>query len=196
MEEGTIGEIRLFAGTFAPRNWAYCNGVKLAIATHQTLFAVIGTTYGGDGRVDFAIPDLRGRVPMGAGNGLGLTPIRLGENAGHETNTLTVPNLPSHTHTATGTANGTIKASTDIGTTNDPTGNVLAKSIYQKDRATQIEIKTYAPAKNLVNMAATESENVAITVGLTGTNIPVNNIQPSTAINYIICMEGLFPTRP
>lgn len=93
-----LGEIMLFAGNFAPRGWALCNGQLLAISQNQALFSILGTTYGGDGRTTFALPDLRGRLPMHAGSGPGLTPRRLGEMGGAETRTLNINQLPAHTH--------------------------------------------------------------------------------------------------
>lgn len=98
MAEPFIGEIRLFGITYAPRGWADCNGQLLDIATNTALFSLLGTTYGGDGRTTFGLPDLRGRAPLHAGTGAGLTPRPLGSRGGEETTTLTVGNLPPHTH--------------------------------------------------------------------------------------------------
>ena len=98
-QEGFLGEIRMFAGNFAPRGWALCDGQILAISSNTALFSILGTTYGGDGRTTFALPDMRGRVSIHAGNGPGLTPRRLGQKGGSETNTLTNAQLPSHSHT-------------------------------------------------------------------------------------------------
>ena len=99
--EGTIAEIRMFAGNFAPRNWAFCAGQTMAIASNTALFSLLGTTYGGNGQTTFALPDLRGRVPVGTGQGPGLSYISLGEVAGAATHTLTSTEMPAHTHTAT-----------------------------------------------------------------------------------------------
>jgi len=96
--EPLIGQIMMFAGNFAPRGWAFCEGQLLAINQYQALFSILGTTYGGDGRTTFGLPDLRGRVPMHPGNGPGLSSKRLGQKGGSETNTLNVSQLPSHNH--------------------------------------------------------------------------------------------------
>ena len=98
-QEGFIGEIRMFAGNFAPRTWAFCHGQLLPIAQNSALFSILGTSYGGDGRTTFALPDLRGRAPIGAGNGPGLADYRLGQKGGAETFTLTTQNMPMHAHT-------------------------------------------------------------------------------------------------
>ena len=104
MSEPVIAEIRIFAGNFAPRNWAFCNGQLLPIAQNTTLFSLIGTTYGGDGRTTTALPNLQGRAPMHPGRGPGLTTRRLGESGGSETTTLTEAQMPSHTHGLMGAA--------------------------------------------------------------------------------------------
>src|SRR6188508_367844 len=97
--EGTIAEIRLFAGNFAPRNWAFCQGQIMSISQNTALFSILGTTYGGNGQTTFALLDLRGRVPVGTGQGPGLSDKQLGEEAGQEAVTLTVNDMPAHVHT-------------------------------------------------------------------------------------------------
>ena len=104
MSEPFLAEIRIFAGNFAPRNWAFCNGQLLPIAQNTALFSLIGTTYGGDGRTTTALPNLQGRAPMHPGNGPGLTPRRLGESGGTETITLTESQMPNHQHSAVGSS--------------------------------------------------------------------------------------------
>ena len=116
--EPLIGEIRLFAGNFAPRGWALCDGQLLAINQRQALFSILGTMYGGDGRTTFGLPDLRGRVPVHAGEGPGLTKRSLGQKGGAETHVLTVHEMPSHAHQAMGSA--------DPGKQSSPLGNVWA----------------------------------------------------------------------
>lgn len=122
MSEPFIGEIRMFGGTYAPRNWAFCNGQMLPISDNQALFAIIGVTYGGDGRNTFALPDLRGRVPMHYGDDPGLTPYTMGQQGGLEKVTLTLNELPSQSHA------GNIKASSGSATTADPANAVLANT--------------------------------------------------------------------
>lgn len=167
-----IGEIRMFGGNFAPRGWAMCDGQILQIAQYQALFSLLGTTYGGDGRVTFALPDLRGRVPIHVGTGNGLSPKRLGERSGTETNTLSVNNLPSHSHT--------INAVTEDGNQSTPAGNLPA--------GTKLLDKEYSNAARNTTMNATMVNN-------TGNNQEVNNMQPYLTVNYIIALQGIFPSR-
>lgn len=171
-QEGFLGEVKMFAGNYAPRGWAFCEGQLLAISSNTALFSVLGTMYGGDGRTTFALPDLRGRIPMGMGNGPGLTSRNFqGAKFGTETNTLTELNLPSHNHS--------ILASTEAGTTSNPTGAVLAHT------------------NNFDNEYTTTSNTTmnANMVGNKGSNQAVNNIQPVLTIRYIICTQGVFPVR-
>jgi microcystin-dependent protein len=101
--EGTIGEIRMFAGTFAPRTWAFCSNQLISIAQNTALFSILGTTYGGNGQTTFALPDFRGRVAVGTGTGPGLPNVQLGQMAGTPTVTLLTTNMPAHNHAVTGT---------------------------------------------------------------------------------------------
>ena len=121
MSEPFIAEIRIFAGNFAPRGWALCDGQLLPISQNTALFSLIGTVYGGDGETNFALPDLRGRAAMHAGNGPGLTPRQLGSRSGAATVTLTPGEVPSHNHA--------MRASPNPGESPDPTGNTLARSV-------------------------------------------------------------------
>ena len=123
MSEPFVGEIRMFAGNFAPRGWAFCDGQLLAVSQNDALFSLLGTIYGGDGRTTFGLPDLRGRVPIHAGSGPGLSPRRLGAKAGAENVTLTVNQLPSHSHRLSGSAN--------LASESRPEGNVLGSGLTQ-----------------------------------------------------------------
>jgi len=174
--EPFIGEVRIFAGTFAPRGWAFCDGQLLSIAQNTALFSLLGTTYGGDGRNNFALPDLRGRVPVQQGSGPGLTFRSLGEEFGTENSTLTQANLPAHTHGLS------VKAVSEAGNTNAPEGNYPANSSLFDNE--------YRSTGTEVNMKA---QNTSTTNG--AQNSAVNNLQPSITVNYIIAIEGLFPTR-
>jgi len=181
--EGTIAEIRMFAGNFAPRSWLFCAGQLLSIAQNTAVFALLGTTYGGDGQVTFGIPDLRSRVAVGSNNGAagpGLPAYQLGEMAGTENITLVLPNLPQHIHPVTGTV--TIQANNDTGgITDDPTGRRLAStSIFTGN------------VDALVPMAAPV---VSLATGVVGGNQPFNHMPPYLGMNYIICIEGIFPSR-
>jgi len=174
MIDGCIGEIRLFAGTFAPRDWAICNGQILPIASNSALFSIVGTTYGGDGQSTFALPDFRGRAVIGTGNGPGLTNRVLGQKSGQEFTTLTVANLPPHNH------NGTIKVSSSDGEESDPTGQFLAKTE---------SAELYVDSSN-GSMAANSLE-----ISNTGSGNSINNMQPYIVINYVICLVGIYPSR-
>ena len=176
--EGTIATIMMFAGNFAPQNWAFCDGSILAISEYDALFSLLGTTYGGDGRTTFALPDLRGRVPVGVGQGAGLSNVQLGEKAGSEQFSLTTAQMPAHQHQMTAKV-GVTSASVDG--SNSPL-RVLATP--------GVNIYT-APA----NATPAHLGGVSITLQNTGSNLPVNNVQAYQAINYVICLVGIYPSR-
>ena len=178
MEE-YIGEIRLFAGNFAPLGWAFCDGTLYSIATYSTTFAILGTIYGGDGQVTFAVPDLRGRIAVGTGTGLGLSNIVLGQKGGTESVTMTVAQMPAHVHAAVSTIN--FPANSEGGGTAPPSDAILGG--LQGAYSTQPANTHVAPA----------TVNGSLTT--VGGNIPFNIIQPVMATNYIICLEGIFPSR-
>lgn len=166
-----IGQVVLFAGNFAPRGWALCQGQILSIAQNTALFSILGVTYGGNGQTTFALPDLRGRVPVGQGQGPGLSSYALGQQAGTETVTLTVNQMPMHNHPFTPLANS------DTGTQTRPNGGYLA---------------------TLDNLYSPTNDNTAMgqqQTGISGGSQPHDNIQPYTTLNYIICMEGIYPSR-
>lgn len=177
--EGTIGEIRLFAANFAPRNWAYCSGQIIAIATNSALFSILGTTYGGNGQTTFALPDLRGRTAISAGNGAGLPSHALGEAGGQHDVTLTINQIPAHNHAAT------VGASTNAPSTNDPTGNSIASSTRG---AAMPSIFSAPPATVPMGLGS-------VTVDVAGNGQAHSNMQPYLGMNYIICLYGIFPSR-
>jgi microcystin-dependent protein len=168
MSEPFIAQIVMFGGNFAPRSWAFCDGQLLPIAQNTALFSLLGTTYGGDGRTTFGLPDLRGRFPMHPGNGPGLSSRRLGQSGGSENNTLTTSQLPSHTHTLKAAGNGA--------NTNNPDSNVLGLAEAYSDQATSL------------NMGVTA-------IGNTGGGQQVNNMPPFQCVNFIIALQGIFPSR-
>jgi len=176
--EGYIAEIRMFAGNFAPRNWAYCSGQILQINTNQALFSLVGTTYGGNGTTTFALPNMQSRVAIGTGNGPGLAPVQLGELKGSETNTLTVANLPAHTHAIAGAA----KMLTTTATADAP---AAAGNYFANDGS---------PKYKTSGSGTMKPATVAVSLGATG-GTPVNNIMPYLGISYIICLSGIFPSR-
>ena len=165
-----LGEISWFAGNYAPRGWAFCDGQLLDIASHQALFALLGTTYGGDGRTTFALPDMRGRSPLHAGTGPGLTPKRLGARAGEETVTLTTNEIPSHSHSH--------RASSNSGTQRSPTATVLAEN----------RRKPYSTDNPDVSMNSAS-------ISPTGGNQAHNNMPPFNTLHCIIALQGTFPPR-
>jgi len=167
-----IGEIRMFAGNFAPRGWAKCEGQLLQISQNNALFAILGINYGGDGRTTFALPDLRGRVPMHYGSGSGLSSYTQGQSGGSETNMLAVANLPAHNHS--------INAVTADGNASIPGGNLPA--------GTKLLDKEYSDAVGTTTMNATM-------VSSTGGGQAVNNMQPYLTVTYIIALQGLYPSR-
>lgn len=175
-----LATVTIFAGNFAPLGWAYCNGQLLAISQYNALFALLGTTYGGDGQNTFALPDLRGRVPISPGQGPGLSNFILGQLGGFESVTLNNTNLPAHTHTATAT--GSPGASSANGTTDSPVNNVAAAipNLNQYNTAGGAKLKS---------MTASEL------TGVSGSNQPISIRQPYLCMNYIICTEGIFPTQ-
>lgn len=174
----------MFGGNFAPRGWALCEGQLLPISSHTALFSILGTTYGGDGRTTFGLPDLRGRAPIGNGSGPGLSPRQLGEKGGSETNTLQTVHLPAHNHAAAlnvSSADATQSAATENSTIATP-GTLSGRTFT----ATQ----GFNAGTPDVTMNA-----ASVQTGMTGGNQPVNNVQPFLAINYIIALEGTYPSR-
>ncbi|MFD2566794.1 phage tail protein [Pseudotenacibaculum haliotis] len=184
-----LASIMIFAGNFAPRGWAYCDGQLLAINSHTALFSLLGTTYGGDGRTTFALPDLRGRVAIGPRHGPGLSNYVLGQRGGVETVTLTQLQIPSHTHLASvveGAAHIPVNTTDGDADSTSPAAGVLANT--GDDLYTTSAPNGYYGA-------------TAPVIGTSITNLPTGgsqwhtNIQPYLAINYIIAMEGYYPSR-
>jgi microcystin-dependent protein len=192
--EGVIGEIRGFGGNFAPRAWAFCNGQLLSINSNQALFSILGTTYGGDGRTTFGLPDLRGRGPISAGTGPGLSTHKLGARSGTETVTLTQNQMPSHMHSAGFTETGGViypNASTNIATSEEPGTN---KYLAVPDAGGNGFIyNTDTPDTTMGPSEVTITGNV--TVFNTGGSQYHNNMQPYLVINWIVCLQGVFPSR-
>lgn len=167
-----IGEVKLFAGNFAPRGWAFCDGQLLPISQNTALFSILGTIYGGDGRTTFALPDLRGRVAIGPRHGAGLSDYREGQKGGMEHVTLTVSQMPSHNHS--------LRADMNAGNTNSPTNHILANT---------------AAFDNEYSNASPNTDMNSNAIGNNGGNQSHENRQPFLAINYIIAMQGIFPSR-
>jgi microcystin-dependent protein len=177
MSEPTIGEVRLFAGNFAPRGWMFCAGQLLSISQYEPLYALLGTTYGGDGQTTFALPDLRGRAAAGTGQGPGLPNMPLGQAEGITSEIMTIQNMPMHNHL--------LHASSTAGDSPSPEGRFPA--LLNDPNDPTLTNNGYASAPD-VNMNANA-------IGLTGGNTPFSIVQPFLGLNFIIAVEGLFPSR-
>jgi microcystin-dependent protein len=169
MAQPYVGEIRMFAGNFAPAGWMFCAGQLLPIAENETLFNLIGTTYGGDGQSTFALPDLQGRIPIGMGQGPGLTNRLLAEAGGVEQVTLTTQQLPSHTHA--------MVASNDIPTLSTPASNVTGQAAAKLYRAGTPSVTLHPQS-----------------LGTVGGSQPHANFQPYLCVDFIISLFGIFPS--
>ncbi len=177
-----LGTILMVGFNFAPQGWALCNGQLLSIAQNSALFALLGTTYGGDGVQTFALPDLRGRVPIHMGNGNGLSPYVIGQNGGVENVTLLANQMPQHLHTV-----ATPCATADA-TANSP-ANAYPAIVNSGTGRPPTPYPAYASA-------ATAGQAMApVNSGLAGGNLPHANIQPFLTVNFIIALQGLFPSR-
>lgn len=178
--EPYVGEIRIFAGNYAPLNWAFCNGQSLTIANYQALFSLISTTYGGNGVTTFNLPNMNGSIPIGQGQGNGLTNRLMGQTGGSQSVNLTDEQMPAHTHDlycsslpATSQTPGTSLFFADTGSS-----NYLAYTNPQQGQTTQ------------------DVEFNAQAIGTTGGSTAHNNMMPYIGLNYIISLQGIYPTRP
>ncbi|MBA4008151.1 MAG: phage tail protein [Hyphomonas sp.] len=181
MSNAFIGEIRLFAGNFAPVGWAFCDGSLISIEENNALFALIGTNYGGNGQTTFALPDLRSRVPLHQGPGPGLSiNYVVGEAIGTEQVTLSSNNMPAHQHS--------VIATTATGSVTTPGPTVMLATPVEAGVATSLYV---VPGSSTVNQAPMAAQSI----GSTGGGQPHENMMPFQAINYIIALFGVFPTR-
>ncbi len=185
MSEPFIGEVRAVGFNFAPRGWALCAGQQLPIAQNTALFSLLGTTFGGNGVTTFALPDYQGRSPVGMGNGTGLSPIVQGEVSGSENVTLLTAQMPSHTHAASGVQS----ASDASATLTSPSGAVAAITTTEDGRT---QLNSYDTAAN----GRAAMAPIAVTVQPAGGSQPVPIRNPFLGTNFIIALEGIFPSRP
>ncbi|WP_235833469.1 phage tail protein [Algibacter lectus] len=197
-QETFLGEVKMFAGNFAPRGWALCQGQLLPISQNDALFSILGTTYGGDGRTTFGLPDLRGRVAMGPGNGPGLTSRKIGQEFGTENQYLSILNMPAHNHVAVVTggnvaANVAFSANRAVRFTPQE-GDVPAAANYP-DGLTAKSVKSFGPASNIINGQIIPNTLPTVTTGMAGSGQGFSIVQPTQVINYIICTIGTFPIR-
>lgn len=189
--EPFIGEICLFPYNFCPRGYAETAGQIMSIAQNTALFSLLGTTFGGNGQTTFALPDLRGRTAVHNGQGPGLSPISLGEMLGSETQTLTINQMPAHSHTATTTvsASSQLMANISNGSTDTPAGAVLA-------RQARTNIYGAGPAATAMDASAiTTTATATTTVAPAGANQPFSTRDPSLGLTYCIALEGIYPSR-
>ncbi len=186
--DGTIGEIVLFGGTFAPRNWAFCEGQLLQISQNQALFSVLGTAFGGNGETSFALPDLRGRVPVGVGAGTGLsTYANPGVRAGANSIALTAGQIPPHGH-ADGGSSPTVKLRAHAANPADAEipdpGNIIGQNAA---------VAAFSTSDDPTTLASLGGP--AVTVGNGGGGQAHENRQPTLGVHYVICLVGIFPSR-
>ncbi|MBY4678828.1 phage tail protein [Marinobacterium arenosum] len=216
-----MGGMIMFGGNFSPRNWSYCKGQTIQISDFQALFAIMGTTWGGDGRTTFCLPDMRSRVPVGLGQGPGLTNIFQGAIYGLETVQLGIPHMPPHSHDAiftgtgggsgdgggmTATATAVMKVNSSTGKYSDPVNRYLAEipdaglnpihayshspgsSTTLAEDAIEVDVQLHGSGGGGITGGT-------VTVNNTGSGVPFPIIQPSIGMNYIIAMDGIFPSR-
>ena len=170
MSEAYIGEIKIFGGNFAPRDWQFCDGALLPISLYQALFSLLGTTFGGDGQTTFAVPDLRGRIPLHRGQAPDLSNYVQGQKGGTETVTLAANQIGAHAHT--------LGASSANATTSSPANAVWAVS-----------------SANIYGTSGPYQPMNASTVSFAGGSQPHENLQPILGVNFIIALDGIYPTQ-
>lgn len=174
MADPFVAEIRIFAGNFAPTGWALCDGQLMPISQNTALFSLLGTTYGGDGKSNFALPNLQGCAPLQAGQGPGLSLRDLGESGGEQAVTLLQTELPAHTHAASGSSNP--------GDSLVPTGLDWAAGAQR--------------GQNVYSDSGSQAQMSPSALGVTGGGLPHNNLPPFLGLTFIIALQGVFPPRP
>lgn len=179
MTQPYVGEIRMFGGNFAPSNWAFCNGQTLPISQYNTLYALIGTTYGGNGQTTFNLPNLQGQLGVGMGQAPGLSPYTIGQTGGVESVTLTTNTMPGHNHL--------LMASNTTATMNSPTGNLTGAGSTSPAVATLYTL----PGSPAPTMGKLNAQSVANNSG----NLPHPNMMPSLCVSFIISLYGIFPSQ-
>src|SRR5262249_20452280 len=182
MSNPFVAEIRIFAFSFAPVGWALCAGQLLPISQNTALFSLLGTTYGGDGKSTFALPNLQGSAPMQQGQGAGLSLRDLGEVGGEPNLTLIPTEMPVHTHT--------VNADTNFGTSPDPSNNLYMRGNFDDGAGHTGGVQVY-------NTTTTPNAVLSfLAVGVAGSSFPHNNMMPSLGVNFCIALQGVFPARP
>jgi microcystin-dependent protein len=184
-----MATIMMFAGNFAPRQWAFCEGQLIAISSNQALFSLLGTTWGGDGRTTFGLPDMRGRAPVGKGGGPGLTPRREGQTGGRETVTLTQAEMPLHNHSAAAQGGGLTVQNADANQGSPNSSSYIGKPVSGSGGVGLYTNSTGNP----VTINGGSSPDV--TIGNTGGGQSHENMQPFLVVPFIIAVQGLYPPR-
>jgi microcystin-dependent protein len=177
-----VAEIRIFPYNFAPTGWAFCAGQLMPISQNTALFSLLGTTYGGDGKSTFGLPNLQGSAPMHPGQGPGLTERFLGETGGEQNLTLLISEIPSHTHT--------VNADTAFGTTADPTNALYMRGNFDDGNGHTGGVQVYN------NGAPNTQMNPIQALSIVGSSFPHQNMMPSLGVNFCIALQGVFPARP
>jgi len=202
-----VGEISYVGFNFAPKGWAKCDGQLLPVSQYSALYSLLGTAFGGDGRTNFALPDMRGRVPVHQGTGPGLSNYTIGQKGGMETATLNINNLPAHNHTATATSTSTVsggsisstlKAVNSDATEKNAQGNALANAagLNKAYSTTTPDVSMNAGSIDSTLSGLTIGTSTEVTIGPTGGNQPFSIKQPYQVVNCIIALEGTYPSRP
>jgi microcystin-dependent protein len=193
MDTPFLAMIMAWAANFAPRDWAYCDGRQMQVSQNQALYSLIGNIYGGNGQTYFNLPDLRGRVPVGAGQMPGGSTFEIGQSGGSETTTLSQNQMPAHTHGASaGSLTVTPVYSKNNGTSQKPEeGNVPAAVVDQRGTA----MMAYGPDENTENGASLNVDG-AVTIDPAGGSMPLSVMQPYQVINWVIALQGIYPSRP
>jgi microcystin-dependent protein len=186
-----LSTILVWPPNFAPNGWALCAGQLMSISQNTALFSLLGTTYGGDGITTFGLPNLQGRVPVGAGQGSGLSLYNLGDNGGVESVNLGINTMPQHSHSATQNLSVSLPAVTTTGTTNQPAPSVAPAAPTDAARNPVNIYSNATPNQKL----GQPSISGTISIGLTGNGVPHENRQPYLGVNYIIALQGIFPSR-
>jgi microcystin-dependent protein len=179
MADPFLGEIRMFAGNFAPVNWMFCEGQILPVSQYTALYSLLGVQYGGNGTTNFALPNLKASVPIGQGAGAGLTPREVGDTGGSASVTLDTTDIPAHTHVPMGYATE--------GTARTAAGNVWSQATVES-RHGKTAINLFAPTPNTLMSP--------LALGAAGSSQPHNNVQPCLSLSFIICVDGDYPQRP
>ncbi|GLQ99372.1 phage tail protein [Dyella mobilis] len=204
MSDPFLGEIRMVGFNFAPTGWALCAGNLMSISQNTALFSLLGTFYGGNGTTNFALPDLQGRSPVGTGNGVGLSPITIGDKAGVEMTTLTINQMPSHTHAVQSGGTVNVTGSVAVPACSSPTSgtvggtpanNTVLGTLTSGGRAGELYTTTAANTTLLPFNVQSTGTAPAVTLANTGGNLPVAIRNPYLGLTCIIALQGIFPSR-